>query len=533
MSSDPALTAPEVPGYDVGERVGSGGSGTVWAATRVSDGAPVAVKVVAVGAGDEADSLAREFAVLARVDVEGLVGFHEAVGLAGEPAAVALVLDQVGGGSLEGIVRARGHLSVGESVTMLAPVARALAGLHDLGVVHGDVHPGNVLLERTGRPLLADLGVASLAGDVAGQLYGTEGFVAPEVLDRGVVTTASDVYAVGALAWWCVTGSAPAPVALRRPLEELAPGLPNAWSEVTRRALLGDPDARPTAAELALAYYDSAPCEPLRLVVGRDETSLLTQRLRQPEATNLSPPAAPRRTAVAVLRDGARRVVAPMVALTTGRDPRRAAALGTVVVLVVGLAVGGLMAAGRVTTPDWVHPSRDAAGRQDASRAPVLPVFAPGTAAAPTTTSATPEPVASRSDPATDQAAPQRDPRGLMVALSTLRAEVMTSGSLPDLARLDAPGSEALAQDTALLKDLEASGQSWQGVALTVTSARTVKHSATSATLDAVVQTAAYLVVDGSGRALPRPAVMGDEMRFSLDWSAGRWRVASITRATR
>jgi hypothetical protein len=54
-----------------------------------------------------------------------------------------------------------------------------------------------------------------------------------------------------------------------------------------------------------------------------------------------------------------------------------------------------------------------------------------------------------------------------------------------------------------------------------------------SATVDAVVQTAAYRVVDGSGRAQQRPAVMGEEMRFSLDWSSGRWRVARITTATR
>ncbi|TPG18347.1 serine/threonine-protein kinase [Pedococcus bigeumensis] len=529
MSADLALHAPEVPGYDVGEPLGRGGSGTVWAASRVSDGAPVAVKVVALGAGAEADSLAREIAVLARVDVEGLVGFHEAVGLAGEPASVALVLDHVGGGSLEGIVRARGHLSVGESVTMLAPVARALAGLHGLGVVHGDVHPGNILLERTGRPLLADLGVASLAGDVPGQLYGTEGFVAPEVLDRGVVTTASDVYAVGALAWWCATGSAPAPVALRRPLEELAPGLPEAWSEITRQALRGDPEARPTAAELALAYYDSAPCEPLRLVVGSDETSLLTQRLRQTGAAPPLEPAGPPSSGVSALRQRGRRVVVLAAALLSslmwswmsaplrsvsavarwGLEPRRAAALVTVVLLVLGLGVGGLMAAGRLTTPDWVHPSQDRA----AGRPSIL------------------EPVASGFDPATDQDAPQRDPRGLMMALSTLRADLMTSAELTDLARLDAPGSEALAQDTALLKGLAASGQSWQGVVLTVTSARAVTHTATSATVDAVVQTSAYRLVDRSGRAQQRPAVAGEEMRFALVWSAGRWRVASITGA--
>jgi hypothetical protein len=189
---------------------------------------------------------------------------------------------------------------------------------------------------------------------------------------------------------------------------------------------------------------------------------------------------------------------------------RRAAALVTVVLLVLGLGVGGLMAAGRLTTPDWVHPSQDRA----AGRASIL------------------EPVASGLDPATDQDAPQRDPRGLMMALSTLRADLMTSGELTDLARLDASGSEALAQDTALLKGLAASGQSWQGVALTVTSARSVTHTATSATVDAVVETSAYRLVDRSGHAQQRPAVAGEEMRFALVWSAGRWRVASIAKAT-
>lgn len=116
-----------------------------------------------------------------------------------------------------------------------------------------------------------------------------------------------------------------------------------------------------------------------------------------------------------------------------------------------------------------------------------------------------------------------------MVAISTLRAEVMTSRSASGLAELDAPGSVALAQDTAVLERLAASGQAWEGVALTATSARTVTHTATRATVDAVVGTAAYRVVDASGRAQRRPAVGGQELRFELVWSAGRWRVESIT----
>ncbi|HET8768464.1 MAG TPA: hypothetical protein VFM86_14160, partial [Pedococcus sp.] len=87
-----ATTPPEVPGYDVGELLGRGSSGAVWAASRCADGAAVAVKVVPVGTGAQAADAARELAVLARVDVEGVVRFREVVGLAGEPPAVAVVL---------------------------------------------------------------------------------------------------------------------------------------------------------------------------------------------------------------------------------------------------------------------------------------------------------------------------------------------------------------------------------------------------------------------------------------------------------
>ncbi len=542
MSADPVTTTPEVPGYLLGERLGRGAAGTVWAALRQADGAPVAVKVVTVGDDERADQLAREFAVLARVDVEGLVGFHEAIGLAGSPPSVALVLDLVGGGSLETVVSARSHLSVGESVTVLAPVARALAGLHDLGVVHGDVTPANVLLERTGRPLLADLGVASLVGEAPGQLYGTTGFVAPEVLDHGVVSTASDVYAVGALAWWCVTGEAPAPMALRRPLDELAPGLPGGWSQITRQALLGDPGARPTAAELALAYYDSAPCEPLRLVVGGDETSLVTQRLRQPSGAVPQDEAAPvarsrRRHHVRGLRDAVIRAGALGRTAVSRRavDPRRAAALATALLLVAGLLVGALMAAGAVAPPNWVVPDRGGRGLPAAGGHvnPVVERTPSGSAAATRTPPGTATEQGAPSRPArpavTDETAPQRDPQGLMVALSDLRSTVMTSGSTTQLALLDAPGSVALTQDTTLLRDLAMSGQSWEGVTLSVRSARYVSRTGARATVDAVVETAAYRVVDASGRVQVRPAPPVRELRFVLAWSDGRWRVESIT----
>src|SRR5687767_1425114 len=100
--------SPDVPGYTLGERLGAGASGTVWAATRDLDGTAVAVKVVPCGADSTAAT--RELAVLASVPVDGVLRLHEAVGLVGEPARVALVLDRAEGGSLERALAGRGHL---------------------------------------------------------------------------------------------------------------------------------------------------------------------------------------------------------------------------------------------------------------------------------------------------------------------------------------------------------------------------------------------------------------------------------------
>jgi len=118
-----------------------------------------------------------------------------------------------------------------------------------------------------------------------------------------------------------------------------------------------------------------------------------------------------------------------------------------------------------------------------------------------------------------------------MVALAALRADAMNSRSTTILAQLDAPGSGALAQDTALLADLRASGTSWQGVRFQVTSARTITQQAAVATLDAVVGTAAYQVVEATGEVRTRAAVPGTPMRFVLVWSGRRWQVQEVSEA--
>jgi hypothetical protein len=521
--------APDVPGYTLGEWLGAGGSGTVWAATRDLDGTAVAVKVVPCGPDSRA--AARELAVLAGVPVDGVLRLHEAVGLVGEPPVVALVLDRAEGGSLQRALDGRGHLSVGESVTVLAPVARALAGLHASGVVHGDVSPANVLLERSGRPLLADLGVARLVAEAAdgdGEVEVTPELAAPEVLSRGLVTPASDVYAAGALAWWCVTGAAPAPLPLRPELTQVAGWLPPAWRDATLAALSPDPADRPSAADLALAWFDSAPCEPLRLVVGEDETALLTQRLRHGAPPADEPVAVPaRRWSAWLVRWGQLvRSAAARLGWLVRRVRQRDVLLGAAA---LSVAVAAVVAGPELRSPAATGATPAATGATPAA-APAPPAPSP------------PGTSTSAAGPATSRRAPVEDPLGLMQALADLRARAVVTGSRSDLSLLDAPGSPALAADTAALAELARSRVRWAGVRLTVRRALAAAPAADGAVVDgvdavdaveeavvdAVVDTAAYRVVDAGGGEVVAPAVAGQPMRFHLRWVGGRWRVHAV-----
>lgn len=502
------MEVPAVPGYRVGPQLAAGGSGSVWRAERLRDGLPVAIKVVPLGPGslEDTDQAVRELAVLQGVRVEGLVRLHEALALAEPAGTVALVLELVGSGSLTGVIAARGHLSVGEAVTVVCPVARTLAGLHGAGVAHGDVSPANVLIERSGRPVLADLGVARLTGEAPGEVFGTEGFTAPEVEGGDLTSPASDVYALGALAWWCVTGAAPPAAVLRRPLGEVLQDLPTAWVETVERCLAASPDDRPSAAEAALLFFDAAACEPLRLVLGEDEVSLLTRRIRSAgPASQEEPAVASRRLRVRMAIHRAR---------TRARWSRPAAVSASAAGLLgaVVLVAGGAVAERGGPGAAAVHPVQTPATQQSPHR-PRSTGSAPGAPA----------------DAQRQAVAPSADPVALMGELSRERARVMNSADPAQLRALDLRGSPAWKADAALLEQVRSTGQRFVGVAFSVRTARVLRTSASAASVVAVVDTAAY-TVEGPGETVTeRPAVRGEEMRFDLRWSGGVWLVERIS----
>ena len=504
---------PAVPGYALHERLGAGAGSVVWRATRCADGREVAVKLVTPR--HEGDRCVREFEVLRRLSVEGLVRVHEAFSLPGEPACVAVVLDLVRGGSLAAVLEARGHLSAGEAVTVVTPVARTLADLHARGVVHADLSPGNVLLERTGRPLLADLGVARLVGEAPAEIFGTPGFTAPEVETGEQPTSASDVYAVGALAWMCATGEPPAPLGVRRPLAELAPGLPPAWLEVVGQCLSPVPSERPPATEVALRLYDATACEPLRLVAGDDEVSLITHRLRAATPAGAGAPDEAQRSDLR--RPAGRRPT--LRRLTRWRPPlwragrRSSARLVVGALLCLALAVPAVLLGGRSPgRPDRAEAAQPAS---DASRPPL-------SRSATSVASTVAAPVLQ------DRASPRSRPRELMQALADTRAAVLLAGDDQGLSRLDVPGSAAWQADARLLRELRGSGERYEGLRFVVRTAEPASLDGDRSALRAVVDTGDHDVVGPGSARTPRPAERGAPLVVHLRWSDGRWRVESI-----
>jgi len=146
---------PQVPGYSLLEPIGSGATGRVWRARREADALLVALKIVDVPDGDVSSAM-REAAVLSRVRHRHLIHLYDVLALPGadgRSASIALAVQLAGGGSLAQVLSGRGHLTPGELVTVVAPLAGALADLHRAGVVHGDLSPGNVLFLSDGMPM--------------------------------------------------------------------------------------------------------------------------------------------------------------------------------------------------------------------------------------------------------------------------------------------------------------------------------------------------------------------------------------------
>ncbi len=275
--------APAIPGFAVVGPLGRGGEAFVWAAVEQATGRPVALKRLRTSSADERVRLHREAALLSSLNhphIVALLGVHDG------PDGVVLVLERAEGGSLLDLVMARGALPPGEAVTATGPIAQALAAAHASGLVHGDVTPSNVLFSADGRPLIADLGVARVAGEQPAAVGVTHGFTAPEVLGGAQPTPASDVYGLAVTVRTALVGVLPDDP---RAALVKSPPLPATPVSVIEAALGVEPRNRPSAAELADALFRLAAPRPIRLIVPAPD--LAAPPVPQAPVTHRSAPA--------------------------------------------------------------------------------------------------------------------------------------------------------------------------------------------------------------------------------------------------
>ncbi len=257
-------------GYLLHEPVGAGAMGEVWRGSRTTDGGDVAVKVLRSELTSSPEVVTRflqERTTLVGVDHPNVVRIHDMVA---EGATLAIVMELVDGPDLRRWSAAMATLPPSTACSLLSQLCRGLAAVHRKGIIHRDLKPENVLIEDpaspTPRARLTDFGVArSAAGPVltaTGTLVGTPEYLAPELAAGRPASPASDIYAVGVMAYELLSGTRPFaadhPAALLRlHLEQQPaspPGLdPGLWS-LLASCLDKDPAKRPTAEALGARF---------------------------------------------------------------------------------------------------------------------------------------------------------------------------------------------------------------------------------------------------------------------------------------
>ena len=529
--------APEVSGYEVGRELGRGGSARVWLVREAGSLREFALKcfdpvenrppsgsdvgVPGGERGDTEDAVRRELRILSALDHDHLVKAHDVVRLRGAAdGSLGLVMDYAAGGSLAQLVSCRGPLSVGETVTVLTPIAQVLGYLHGKGFMHSDVAPGNVLFTAHGKPLLGDLGVTRMVGDAAdASPAGTDGFMDPAPVDalRAGLQPERDVYSAAAIGWYCLTGKAPERGPDRPPLSLLVPGVPAALAAALEAGLKEDRRERPTALEFATAVYRSADAAPVDLSGAVHPTvlpRLLTRR-------NVPLSRGSRRAAkmAAKLRVWRRRLVSSggrvrRVRRTPGRHAgRNRRWIGAAV---AALACAGIASVGFLAGPELDARKEAASGSVSAPSVPVTDVLS-----GPAITSVPAE---------VRELALSAEPELAVRGLAGIRSAALSSGELELLDEVNLENSPAAVADARIGGRLRETGHVLAGFGTTLTYAEEEPGGSDSRTVVAITAaTSAYRETDAGGNIVAvEPAGPEQRLRLVLVSDGGRWQIQEI-----
>jgi serine/threonine protein kinase len=256
-SNGEASQAPDTWGkYRLTNKVGEGSYGSVYRAWDSDLEYDVAIKILHRRVGDTKlrERLLQEGRALAKIQHNNVV---RVLGIEAHADRVGLCMEFVRGKTLADIVRGQGRLSAAEAVLIGEDLCRALSAVHRAGFIHRDVKAKNVMRDDNGRIVLMDFGTGRSSDALSkNDRAGTPLYMAPEVIEDGQQSMRSDVYSLGVLLYYLVTGEYPvnarsidelrAAHANRehRWLSEVRPDLPVGFMQVVERAIAIDPEDR-------------------------------------------------------------------------------------------------------------------------------------------------------------------------------------------------------------------------------------------------------------------------------------------------
>ena len=302
----PVVAGLAAAGFGDAQEVGRGGFGVVYRCAQGGLDRRVAVKVLTGTLTDDRARFLREQQAMGRLTGHpNIVAVFQVGELAnGLPFLVMPFCEQ---GCVQDRIARVGVLPLDEVLRMGVKMAGALAAAHQLGIIHRDVKPANILLNDYGDPALCDFGIARVEGafeTATGTFAGSPAFLAPEVISGAQPTAASDVYGLGASLFAALTGHAAferlageevvaqfVRIATQTVPDLREHGIPAGVAAAISSAMARDPDQRPSAVELGQQLQQVQVDHGLPV----DEMALLDTDESQPDAGATVPAPAPGR----------------------------------------------------------------------------------------------------------------------------------------------------------------------------------------------------------------------------------------------
>src|SRR3954469_13000442 len=285
--------------YEIQRRLGRGGMGTVYVAHDPVLGRLVAIKLfqAELDPVDAGTRFTREARAAAALNHANIVTIHDFGNHDSQPF---IVMEYIQGETLASIIRSRANISLPEKLTWLEQLCAGASYAHNLGVIHRDIKPTNLIVDRTRRLKILDFGIAKLLGAVGSHVtgpVGTPGYMAPEQILGEPIDRRSDVFSIGVVAYELLAGveafpgdSVPAithRILTQEPksLPDVSPDLPAALVDIVERAMSKKADAR----------FDNADAFRTALIAARahidvDRIDTMAPTIIRPAASLTPPP---------------------------------------------------------------------------------------------------------------------------------------------------------------------------------------------------------------------------------------------------